>query len=72
MNLHLHKVLSDITGVTGMKIIRAIVRGEKDPRKLALMREAGVKKTDEKRAVYRSPRQTLPDKWSRLYADPGL
>ena len=25
MNLHVHQVVSDITGVTGMKIIRAIV-----------------------------------------------
>ena len=47
MNLHLHKVLSDITGVTGMKIIRAIVRGERDPQKLALMRDRGVKNTPE-------------------------
>ena len=35
MNLQLHNVLSDITGKTGMKIIRAIVAGERDPRKLA-------------------------------------
>jgi transposase len=28
MNLHLHHVVSDITGVTGMKIIRAILDGE--------------------------------------------
>jgi hypothetical protein len=31
MNLHLHKVISDITGVTGMAIIRAIVAGERNP-----------------------------------------
>lgn len=43
MNLHLHKVLSDITGVTGMNIIRAIVQGERNPRKLALMKEPGIK-----------------------------
>jgi hypothetical protein len=30
MNLQLHHVVSDITGVTGMKIIRAIVAGERD------------------------------------------
>jgi len=47
MNLHLHKVLADITGVTGMKIIRAIVQGERNPRKLALMKEPGVKSTPE-------------------------
>ena len=35
MNLHLHKVLSNVTGVTGMNIIRAIISGERDPEKLA-------------------------------------
>jgi transposase len=30
MNLQLHHVVSDITGVTGMRIIRAIVAGERD------------------------------------------
>ncbi len=47
MNLHLHKVLSNITGVTGMNIIRAIIAGERDREKLALMREPGVKNTPE-------------------------
>ena len=32
MNLRLHKVLSSVTGVTGMNIIRAIIAGERDPR----------------------------------------
>ncbi len=40
MNLHLHNVISDITGVTGMAIIRAILNGEKDPDKLAKMRDS--------------------------------
>ena len=39
MNLHLHHVVSDITGVTGMKIIRAILDGERDPRVLAQHRD---------------------------------
>src|SRR6266446_5606364 len=39
MNLHLHHVISDITGVTGMRIIRAIVAGERDPRTLATYRD---------------------------------
>lgn len=43
MNLQLHKVLSDITGVTGMKIIRAIVAGERSPAVLAGMRHGTVK-----------------------------
>src|SRR5215510_538573 len=39
MNLLLHNVVSDITGVTGMKIIKAIIAGERDPNVLALNRE---------------------------------
>jgi transposase len=41
MNLQLHHVVSDITGVTGMSIIRAIVEGERDPAVLASHRERG-------------------------------
>jgi transposase len=43
MNLHLHHVISDITGVTGMRIIRAIVAGERDPRTLAQYRDYRIK-----------------------------
>ncbi len=35
MNLLLHNVVSDITGVTGMKIIKAMLAGERDPQVLA-------------------------------------
>ena len=35
MNVKLTNVISDITGVTGMMIIRDIVAGERDPHKLA-------------------------------------
>ena len=35
MNIQLTQVLSDITGVTGLKVIRAIVAGEHDPYQLA-------------------------------------
>ena len=38
MNLKLHKVVSHITGVTGMSIVRAILKGERDPRALATLR----------------------------------
>ena len=41
MNLQLHHVVSDVTGVTGMTIIRAIVAGERDPNILASHRERG-------------------------------
>ena len=39
MNLQLHHVVSDITGATGMRIIRAIVAGERDPDVLAAHRD---------------------------------
>lgn len=39
MNVQLTQVLSDITGVSGMHIIRAIVAGERDRVKLAQMRD---------------------------------
>src|SRR6266446_5928476 len=39
MNLHLHHVISDVTGVTGMRILRAIVAGERDPHTLAQYRD---------------------------------
>lgn len=45
MNLRLMTVLSDITGVTGMKIIRAILAGERDPHILAGFRDPGCKKS---------------------------
>jgi transposase len=35
MNLQLANVISDLSGVTGQKIVRAIVAGERDPQKLA-------------------------------------
>lgn len=47
MSLHLHKVLSDITGVSGMRIIRAIVAGERDAKKLALLSEKSVSASEE-------------------------
>lgn len=39
MNVQLHHVVSDITGATGMKIIRAIVAGNHDPATLASYRD---------------------------------
>lgn len=39
MNIHLHNALSDITGVTGMSIIKAILSGQTNPKELAKMRD---------------------------------
>ncbi|MHB9005163.1 MAG: transposase [Coriobacteriia bacterium] len=43
MNLHLHKAISDISGVTGLRIIRAIVDGVHDPCILADMKEKRIR-----------------------------
>ena len=47
MNVRLTNVLSDITGVTGLKIIRSILEGERDPCRLATLREPGCKKSED-------------------------
>ena len=47
MNLQLHYVVSDITGATGMRIIRAVLAGERDPVALAAMRDQRVKASEE-------------------------
>ena len=46
MNVKLPEVVSDITGVTGMAIIEAILAGERDPRKLAKLRDERCKRTE--------------------------
>lgn len=43
MNLQLHQVISDITGLTGMSILKAIVAGERDPQVLATLKDPRVK-----------------------------
>src|SRR4029077_21077163 len=43
MNLKLTEVLSDIPGLTGRSIIRAILRGTRAPEKLARYRDKGCK-----------------------------
>jgi transposase len=48
MNVQLHRVVSDITGVTGMAIIRAIIAGTRDPQQLAALKDPRAKRsTDE-------------------------
>jgi transposase len=47
MNVQLHHVVTDITGVTGMKIVRAIVVGVHDPEVLAQHRDVRCKESPE-------------------------
>src|SRR6516165_6398657 len=45
MNIQLSSVLSDLSGVSGMAIVGAILKGERDPWKLAALADRGVKAT---------------------------
>jgi len=47
MNIRLDVVVKDVVGLTGLKIIRAIVLGESDPKKLASLRHYNCKKSEE-------------------------
>jgi transposase len=48
MNVSLHLAISDVTGVTGLRILTKILQGERDPEALAALRDPRVKCTKEK------------------------
>ena len=45
MNVQIHHAVTDLTGQTGMAIVRAIVDGERDPVRLAALRDGRCKKS---------------------------
>lgn len=45
MNIKIHHAVTDLTGVTGMAILRAIVEGQRDPLTLAQLRDRRCKKS---------------------------
>src|SRR5580700_9594651 len=47
MNIHLHHVISDLSGLTGLSIVRAIVGGERDPNRLARLRDPRIRASKE-------------------------
>ena len=47
MNLQIHRVLSDITGVSGLRILDAILAGNRDPVALAKLCHARVKSSQD-------------------------
>ena len=47
MNVQVHRAVTDLTGVTGMAIVRAIVGGERDPARLARPRDPRCRKSAE-------------------------
>jgi transposase len=47
MNVRVHRAVKDIDGMTGMAMIRAIVKDERDPLKLAKFRHPHCKKSEQ-------------------------
>src|SRR5262249_46563890 len=56
MNVKLTEVVSDITGLTGQRIIAAILDGERDPRRLAALRDPKCKNSTA--AIAKAPQGT--------------
>src|ERR1039457_2626953 len=57
MNVQIHHVISDITGVTGLAIVDAILHGQRDPVELAKLRAPNTKASEE------TIRQSLVGNW---------
>ena len=51
MNVHLHNVTTDITGLTGMQIVRDIASGVTDPNALASHRHSRCRASEEEIAA---------------------
>jgi transposase len=52
MNIQVHRAVTDMTGTTGMAIVRAIVAGERDPSRLATFRDPRCRKSEAEIAQY--------------------
>jgi transposase len=46
MNVRVHRAVSDLDGVTGLRIVRAIVAGERDPVRLATLRDPHCRRSE--------------------------
>jgi hypothetical protein len=46
MNVRVHRAVADLDGTTGLAIVRAIVAGERDPHRLAALRDRRCRKTE--------------------------
>jgi transposase len=47
MNVQIHHVISDLAGTTGLTIVEAVLAGERDPQKLARLRDWRIKASEE-------------------------
>ena len=51
MNIKLHDVISDLTGASGMRVLRAILAGERDPGRLLELCDVQIKKSKSERVI---------------------
>lgn len=51
MNVKFHDVISDLTGTSGMKVVRAILAGERDPQQLLVLCDVQIRKNKSERVV---------------------
>jgi transposase len=59
MNVQIHHVISDITGLTGLAIVDAILGGQRDPIELAKLRDPHIQASEE------TVRKSLKGNWRR-------
>jgi transposase len=59
MNVQIHHVIDDITGLTGLAIVDAIVGGQRNPQELAKLRNPHIKASEE------TIRKSLKGNWRR-------
>jgi len=59
MNVQLANAISDVSGVTGMSIVRAILQGQRDPHELAKLRDPRIRASEEEIA------HSLEGNWQR-------
>ena len=52
MNVQVHRAVSDLTGETGMRIVRATMASERDPRKLVALRHMRCHKSEAEFVAY--------------------
>jgi len=52
MNVQVHRAVTDVTGQTGMAMVRAMVAGERDPFRLAALRDRRCRKSEAKMAEH--------------------
>lgn len=60
MNIKFHDVISDVTGASGMRVMRAIVQGEREPHKLLALCDQQVRSKKGERVI-----ESLRGTWQR-------